>query len=132
MKKLLMLTVLLGVFFAPTLLLADEVVGTVQGLQCVTTGKLCPVGKEDPVIAAERVFVILTTESDYFFVPNLDRAILARNINQNVKVTGTMNKKYKSIQAKTLEVRQVDGSWKISWSKEVEEKMLEELYGDGN
>ena len=42
MKKMLLLTVLMGMFFVPTLAFAGEVVGTVQGLQCVTTGKTCP------------------------------------------------------------------------------------------
>ncbi len=132
MKKMLLLTVLMGMLFVPTLAFAGEVVGTVQGLQCVTTGKTCPIGKEDPVIAAERVFVILTAEGDYFFVPNLDRAIMARNITEKVKVTGTINKKFKSISAKIFQVWQDNGKWKTTWSEEIEQKMLKELYGAGH
>lgn len=132
MKKILLFTVLMGVFFVPALAFAEEVVGTVQGLQCVTTGKTCPIGKEDPVIAAERVFVILTAEGDYYLVPNLDRAIMARNITEQVKVTGTINKKYRSITAKTFQVWQDDGKWKTTWSEKIEKEMLEKLYGDGS
>ncbi len=132
MKKMLLLTVLMGVFFVPALALAGEVVGTVQGLQCVTTGKTCPIGKEDPVIAAERVFVVLTAEGDYYLVPNLDRAIMARNITEQVKVTGTINKKYRSITAKTFQVWQDDGKWKKTWSEKIENEMFEMLYGDGS
>ena len=132
MKKILLFTVLMGVFFVPALALAEEVVGTVQGLQCVTTGKTCPIGKEDPVIAAERVFVILTAEGDYYLVPNLDRAIMARNITEQVKVTGTINKKYRSITAKTFQVWQDDGKWKTTWSEKIEKEMLEKLYGNGS
>ena len=132
MKKVLLFTILIGIFFVPALALAGEVVGTVQGLQCVTTGKTCPIGKEDPVIAAERVFVILTAEDDYYFVPNLDRAIMARNITDRVKVTGTINKKFRSITAKTFQVWQSNGKWKETWSEKIESEMLEELYGGGN
>ena len=132
MKKMLLLTVLLGMFFVPTLVLAGEVVGTVQGLQCVITGKTCPIGKEDPVIAAERVFVVLTAEGDYYFVPNLDRAIMARNITEQVKVTGTISNKYRSITAKTFQVWQDDGKWKMTWSEKIENEILEKLYGAGN
>ena len=132
MKKMLLLTVLMGMFFVPTIAFAGEVVGSVQGLQCVTTGKTCPIGKEDPVIAAERVFVVLTAEGDYYFVPNLDRAIMARNITEQVKVTGTINKKYRSITAQTFQVWQDDGKWKKTWSEEIENEMLEKLYGDSD
>ncbi len=132
MKKMLLITVLMGMFFVPALALAGEVAGTVQGLQCVTTGKTCPIGKEDPVVAAERVFVVLAADGDYFFVPNLDRAIMARNITEQVKVTGAINKKYRSITAKTFQVMQDDGKWKMTWSEELENEMLEKLYGAGN
>ena len=132
MKKMLLLTVLMGMFFVPTLVLAGEVVGSIQGLQCVTTGKTCPIGKEDPVIAAERVFVVLTAEGDYYLVPNLDRAIMARNITEQVKVTGNINKKYRSITAKTFQVWQDDGKWKETWSEKIENEMFEMLYGDGS
>ena len=132
MKKVLILTILMGMFFVPTFALAGEVVGSVQGLQCVTTGKTCPIGKEDPVIAAERVFVVLTAEGDYYFVPNLDRAIMARNITEQVKVTGTINNKYRSIAAETFQVWQDDGKWKMTWSEKIEKETLEKLYGAGN
>ena len=132
MKKMLLLTVLMWMLFVPALAFAGEVVGTVQGLQCVTTGKTCPIGKEDPVIAAERVFVVLTAEGDYYFVPNLDRAIMARNITEQVKVTGPIDNKYRSITAKTFQVWQDDGKWKKTWSEKMENEMLEKLYGDGN
>ncbi len=131
MKKMLLLIVLMGMFLVPTLALGDEIVGTVQGLQCVTTGRTCPIGKEDPVIAAERVFVVLTAEGDYYFVPNLARVIMARNITERVKVIGTINKKYKSITAKSFQVWQDDGKWKATWSEELEKKMQKELYPPG-
>lgn len=64
----------------PALAMGGVVEETIQGLTCVTFGKVCPVDKEDPMIAAERVFVVLVKADDYYLVPNLDRAILARHI----------------------------------------------------
>jgi hypothetical protein len=96
--------------------------GTIQGFNCVTHGKVCPVGKEDPMIAAERVFVVLTKGGSYYFVPNLDRGIMARHINKMVRVTGETSDKYPSITADTLEVMH-EGHWKLSWSKKLEQEV---------
>jgi hypothetical protein len=74
----------------------DVVEGSIQGLSYVVNvvkGKLHPVGKEDPVAAArEKVFVVLTKGNKYYFVPNVDRAVFARYINQRVRVTGKISK----------------------------------------
>ncbi|MBE0557459.1 MAG: hypothetical protein IH628_09530, partial [Proteobacteria bacterium] len=93
MKKALVLFVGMVMLLAPALAIGASVTGSVQGFNCVTQGKLCPIGMEDPVIAAENVFVVLVdaAKGDYYFVPNLDRGILARHINTQVKVDGTVN-----------------------------------------
>ena len=52
--------------------------GAIQGLSCATRGKLCSVDKEDPMIAAKRIFAVLTKDRNYYVVPILDRAILVR------------------------------------------------------
>lgn len=103
-----------------------SVEGTVQGFHCVMMGKTCPVGKEDPVIAAERVFVVLTSAGNHYFVPNLDRAILARHVAQRVRVSGDINSKYKSIKAKTFEVWK-NGKWKTVWSQAMQDEINKEL-----
>jgi len=94
---------------------AGTVEGSIQGLTCVTTGKLCPVGKEDPMAAIEKVFVVLTAGKNYYFVPNVDRAVLARHINQRVRVTGAVSTKYSSISAMKIDVF-AGGAWKTTWS----------------
>jgi hypothetical protein len=103
-KRTLLTMALLISTLLPALALAGTVEGTIQGLTCVTVGKVCPVDKEDPVIAAERIFVVLVKADEYCLVPNLDRGILARHINQVVRVTGEISPKYKSIKAEKLEV----------------------------
>jgi hypothetical protein len=111
----------------PLWALAGTIEGTIQGFTCVTTGKVCPVGKEDPMIAAERVFVVLgKVGKDYYFVPNVDRAILARHINRIVRVTGKMDEKYRSMNAQKLEVQQ-NGVWKETWSLQMQRDILEEM-----
>ena len=95
--------------------------GTIQGFACVTHGKVCPVGLEDPTIAAERVFVVLTKTGSHYFVPNLDRGIMARHINKMVRVKGNVSAKYPSIYADTLEVMK-GGAWTLTWSKKLEEE----------
>ena len=109
----------------PAWAMAGTVEGTIQGLTCVTLGKLCPVDKEDPMIGAERIFVVLTKDNNYYFVPNLDRGILARHINQMVRVIGKISSKYKAIHAEKLEVFQ-DSAWKRTWSSTMQRQR--ELY----
>ena len=88
--------------------------GTIQGLNCISTGKTCPVGKEDPLIATERFFVLYTKDADFYMVPNLDRAIMARHINEIVRISGKLHVKYKSINADKFEVLE-EGKWVKTW-----------------
>ena len=99
-----------------------QIEGSVQGFLCVTLGKLCPVGKEDPIIATERVFVVLTAGKKYYFVPNVDRGILARHINERVRITGIVSTKFNSINANIIEVFK-NGAWKTTWTLEWEKEM---------
>ncbi len=120
---------LMSCFILPQIVQAAQVEGTVQGLTCVTQDKLCPLGQEDPVVAAEEAFVVLTEEGKYYFVPNLSKSVMARHIRETVRVTGKMHDKYNSIQAKTFEVKK-DGEWKTTWSKEMEEEWRKKMdYG---
>ncbi len=126
MKRWMLLLSLTMLVMLPAGSMAAQVEGTIQGFTCVTQGKVCPVDMEDPVIAAERLFVVLTHTGDYYFIPNLDRAILARHIRQLVRVTGTINEKYRSMEASSLEINE-EGKWRQVWSKEMEEKWRKEL-----
>jgi hypothetical protein len=124
MKNSLVLVLLISALIAlPGWALAEIVEGTVQGFTCVTAGKVCPVGKEDPMVASEKIFVILAMEKGkYYFVPNVDRAVLARHINQMVRVTGQINPNYPSIRAEKLEVMQKAPSWQTTWSTAMQEE----------
>jgi hypothetical protein len=127
MKKLLIFAIVLSVLaITPVIASAASVEGSVQGYQCVTQGITCPVGQEDPLAAVEDVFVLLEKSGKYYFVPNVDRAVLARHINERVKITGSMNEKYNSISATKIEAF-AGGNWKTVWTSVLESKLLRKL-----
>jgi hypothetical protein len=117
------LGLVLALTAVPGSALADTVEGTIQGFTCVTAGKMCPVGKEDPVIASEKIFVILTKKGGkYYFVPNVDRAILARHINQLVRVSGEISPDYPAIRAESIQVLQKAPCWQTTWSTAMQQE----------
>jgi hypothetical protein len=127
-KKLTLFVVFLAIAAIPTLAgAADAVEGSVQGFRCVTEGKVCPVGKEDPLAAVERVFVLHVSGKDYYFVPNVDRAVLARHINRPVKIKGSVDKEDKIIMAKEIYAKE-NGKWEEVWSKAMEDKMYQDAF----
>ena len=127
MKKFsLLILALLALIIFPTWAVAGSVEGSVQGFTCVTQGKVCPTGKEDPMAAVERVFVVLTKGKSYYFVPNVDRAVLARHINERVRVSGKVAANYPSIEADKIEVFK-KGAWKQTWSLPWENNLKKSL-----
>jgi hypothetical protein len=106
---------------------AGAIEGTVQGFRCVTEGKVCPVGKEDPLAAVERVFVLHVTGKEYYFIPNVDRAVLARHINRPIKIEGSVDKEDKSIMAKEIYAKE-NGKWEEVWSKAMEDEMYRDAF----
>jgi len=127
MKKILMFALVLSVLaMTPVIASAASVEGSIQGYQCVTQGTTCPVGMEDPMAAVEDVFVLLEKSGKYYFVPNVDRAVLARHINERVKISGSMSDKYNSITADQIDAFQ-GGNWKTVWTTKWESQILRKL-----
>lgn len=131
MKKLFKSTII-GLLFllVPVFAMAASVTGSIQGFNCVTQGKVCPIGKEDPVAAAENVFVLLVDAAtgDYYFIPNVDRAVLARHLNTMVKVEGTVDKKMKTIKATDIFRTNPE---KKAWSTSMQDEIYKDLWGSG-
>ena len=125
MKKILIIA-LFAMVLLPVWAVAGTVEGSVQGFTCVTQGKVCPAGKEDPMAAAERVFVVLTTGKSYYFVPNVDRAVLARHLNQRVRISGKVASDYPSIAADKIEVF-MKGAWKMTWNNTWQNQINESI-----
>ena len=125
-KKWIPLVAFLVICVVPAMALGASVQGTIQGFNCVTQGKICPVGKEDPLVVTEKVFVLHTGGSSYHFLPNVDRAVLARQINKTVKVEGEKMDKFNSIKAKDLYVMR-EGAWKKVWSSNMKDPIYRGL-----
>ncbi|MBU4563880.1 MAG: hypothetical protein KMY53_09320 [Desulfarculus sp.] len=104
--------------------------GSIQGLACVTQGKVCPINMEDPLIALEKTFVLLLADGSWYYLPNLDRAILARHLNRPVAVEGVLEAGSKAIMVNKLLVKRGD-DWREAWSPEMERELLEQLQGWG-
>jgi hypothetical protein len=123
-------TIIIGILFllVPVFAMAASVTGSIQGFNCVTQGKVCPIGKEDPVAAVENVFVLLVDAAtgDYYFIPNVDRAVLARHLNTQVTVDGTVDKKMKAIKA-----TDITSSGKKVWSQNMEDAIYKDIWGTG-
>ena len=121
-------TIIAGILFllVPVFVMAGSITGSIQGFNCVTQGKVCPIGKEDPVAASENVFVLLVDASkgDYYFIPNVDRAVLARHLNTQVTVDGNVNSKWKSIEA-----TDILSAGKKVWSIAMQNEVNKDIYG---
>jgi len=116
-----------ALLMTPVLSFAAQIEGVVKGLNCTVKGISCPIDKQDPVIATERTFVIFTDSGAYYLVPNLDRAVLARHFDENIRLTGKVNQKYKTITADTLQVKQ-KGDWVTVYSQ----AMVDQWMADNN
>jgi hypothetical protein len=120
MRKISM-KIIVGLLFllVPVFAMAGSVTGSIQGFNCVTQGKVCPIGQEDPVAAVENVFVLLVdaAKDDYYFLPNVDRAVLVRHLNTQVTVDGTVDSKWKSIK-----VTEIKKAGKVTWSLPMQEE----------
>ena len=128
-KKWLLVVILIGALLIPTSLLAAEMIGSIQGFNCVTQGKVCPVGKEDPVAAAEKIFVLyMGKEGSYYFLPNVDRAVLARHLNTTVKISGNMSDKYNAIHVQEIHAK-AGSKWRKVWSVDLQDEIYMDILG---
>lgn len=126
--KLILAVTVLAIVSIPALAIGASFEGSIQGFTCVTQGKVCPVGKEDPMAAAERVFVLHTGGDKYYFVPNVDRAILARHLNEMIRIDGSLSSRHKAIKATDIYVKGKRG-WKKTWSKNMEDEIYRDVHG---
>jgi len=110
---------LLMVLCVPAMAFSGQWDGSIQGLTCALHGKVCPSGMEDPYIAVEDNFVLLTGDDTWFLLPNLNEDILVRYLNEPVRVIGTKNAKHNAITVEKLQAKK-NGEWKTIWSEDLE------------
>jgi hypothetical protein len=93
--------------------------GTIQGALCVLEGKTCPPDDLDAHLIIENNFVLLAADGKYFYLPNLNRNVLARYVGKDVQITGKV--KDESIIVKKLEVKD-GGKYKLVWTIEKQKR----------
>jgi len=117
MKKLSLLVPVI-LLLLPVISHAATIEGTIQGYNCVLQGKTCPIGSEDPLVQTEMTFVLLTNDGKtYYFVPNVDRAVLARHVAEQIRIIGDVSKENNAIRANVIETKKT-GKWKTAWAKD--------------
>ncbi|MFH0727425.1 MAG: hypothetical protein V2B19_13935 [Pseudomonadota bacterium] len=109
-----------------TIVQAGTLEGIVQGYGCVTVEKLCAVDRMDPRLTAERNFVVIAKDGTPYFITNVDSAILAENILNQIRITGDVNGKYKTVEADKVELFN-NGRWNEVWSMKMEKEQREIL-----
>ncbi len=127
-----MLAMLAGMLLLPLVASAatQTVEGKINGLRCATQGIICPIDKLDPMIAAEEDFVVQLPDGSFYYIHNLDRAVKARYVLDEVKITGDVVDKYRSIDASKLEVKR-DGQYKTVWSPALQATIWDDLVQPG-
>lgn len=126
-----LLAILAGMLLLPLAAGAAQTIeGKINGLRCATQGIVCPIDKLDPMIAAEQDFVVQLPDGSFYYIHNLDRAVKARYVLEDVKITGEVSDKYRSIDASKLEVKR-DGEYKTVWSPELQATIWQELVQPG-
>ena len=123
-------SLLIALLMLPVVASADSIEGKMNGLNCAISGVVCPIDKADPLIALESDFVVQQPDGSFYIIPNIDRAVKARVVLEDVVVTGTVNPTYKSIKADKLEVNR-GGEMKLVWSQKMQDELEAQLFGIG-
>ncbi|MFH2065058.1 MAG: hypothetical protein ABIK15_07665 [Pseudomonadota bacterium] len=62
--------------------------GTIQGANCVVHETTCPINNQDPHVALENDFVLLTPDGEYYFLPNINRSLKIKYVNKDIRIKG--------------------------------------------
>jgi hypothetical protein len=65
----------------------------------------------------------------HYLIQDVDKAVLARLVNQQVKIDGDLDKGTESIKAKNIYVVATDKSWKKIWAKDVTDNIYRNAEG---
>ena len=123
MKKIIVKSMLAGLLLLPLMANAGTVQGKLNGISCAVANVFCPIDKLDPYVALEKDFVVQQPDGTFYLLPNVDRAVKARFVLDEVTVTGDVNDKYKTVDADTIAV-----NGKVVWSKQMQEDLRKQLF----
>lgn len=81
--------------------------------------------------ATETAFVVLdnAAKGKHYLIQDVDRDVLARLVNQQVKIDGDLDKGTESIEAKNIYAVAADKSWKKVCAKDVTDDMYRNAEG---
>ena len=123
MKPLVIWSSLVAVLLLlPLVVNAATVEGKMNGISCAVAGVFCPIDKADPLVALESDFVIQKPDGTFYIIPNLDRAVKARVVLEDVIITGDVNDQYKSINAEKVEVKR-GGKFVTVWTQQMQDDL---------
>ena len=118
------------IFLMPILSLASVTIkGKLVGVSSLIEGGITPVDRNDPRVAWEPDFVILTENGEYYLIPNVPREVKSENIYRKVKVIGKVDEKYSSINAEEFHVKK-RVIYKLKWTQKDWEREQIRLYDD--
>jgi hypothetical protein len=116
------------IVMVPILSIASVTIkGKIVGVNSLTEGGMTPVDSNDPRMALEPDFVMITDTGDYYLIPNVPREVKAKSIYKKVKVIGEVNERYKSIEADEFYVKK-RLTFKIKWTKNKWERKQKLLF----
>lgn len=125
-----------GIFLlTPVFAGASNMTGTIQGYNSLMMGKASPMGQDvhipAHVVASETTFVLLdgAAKGKHFLIQNVDRAVLARFINQQVKIEGDINNRTESIRAENIYTSAPDKSWEKVWARNPLDNIYLDVFG---
>lgn len=127
-RKWIPVVIFLTITLIPAMAFGAAFQGSIQGFNCVTQGQVCPIGKEDPMIAAESIFVLQTQDGKWYFVPNVDQGILAKHLNEMVMIDGELNMKFNAIKAVNINVME-NMRWRKVWSIDLQDEIYSDVLG---
>ena len=94
----------------------DETVsGKINGLRCVTDNIKCPVDENDPLINNLADYVLQVEGGDFFYLHNVSTRIKEGLTLRSVRVTGTVDRRYRSIEVSMIELFE-DGKYEAVWT----------------
>lgn len=89
--KKMVLTLALTIITAGSASAFEQFEGTIEGASSVINKTRAAIDANDPHIALERDFVLVTSDGAYLFMPNLNRTLKKASYMKNVRVSGKQN-----------------------------------------
>ena len=91
MFKHLTIALVLATITATPALCVETIEGTIEGASCVINNMNCAENIDDPILALERDFILVTADGEYYFMPNLRRSDKKHAFKEQVRVSGKRN-----------------------------------------